>query len=142
MMPGSTTVHYTDWKEMMPNKNDTDRFDQKSATTNFAGALSWKDCGIFASAFDQDDRWGSRRFEPTNLSFCKSVFAIDGMLFSLGTDISAKGTYPDEWVTATNLFQSIISKDCKQLIVDGKEIEKGKELVIDSQAPAWMVVSL
>lgn len=139
MMPGSTTVHYTDWKEMMPNKNDTDRFDQKSATTNFAGALSWKDCGIFASAFDQDDRWGSRRFEPTNLSFCKSVFAIDGILFSLGTDISAKGTYPDEWITATNLFQSIISKDCKQLIVDGKEIEKGKELVIDSQAPAWIV---
>lgn len=25
MMPGSTTVHYTDWKEMTPNKNDADR---------------------------------------------------------------------------------------------------------------------
>lgn len=139
MMPGSTTVHYTDWKEMMPNKNDADRFDQKSTTTNFAGALSWKDCGIFASAFDQDDRWGSRRFEPTNLSFCKSVFAIDGMLFSLGTDISAKGAYPDEWITATNLFQSIISKDCSLLTVDGKEVKQGKELTIDSQTPVWMV---
>lgn len=139
MMPGSTTVHYTDWKEMMPNKNDADRFDQKSATTNFAGALSWKDCGIFAAAFDQDDRWGSRRFEPTNLSFCKSVFAIDGMLFSLGTDISSKGAYPDAWITATNLFQSIISKDCNRLVVDGKDVKKGEKVTIDSQASAWMV---
>lgn len=139
MMPGSTTVHYTDWKEMMPNKNDADRFDQKSATTNFAGALSWKDCGIFAAAFDQDDRWGSRRFEPTNLSFCKSVFAIGGMLFSLGTDISSKGTYPDAWITATNLFQSIISKDCNRLVVDGKEVKKGEKATIDSQASTWLV---
>lgn len=139
MMPGSTTVHYTDWKEMMPNKNDADRFDQKSATTNFAGALSWKNCGIFAAAFDQDDRWGSRRFEPTNLSFCKSVFAIDGMLFSMGTDISSKGAYPDAWITATNLFQSIISKDCNRLVVDGKDVKKGEKVTIDSQASAWMV---
>ena len=38
MMPGSTTVHYTDWAEMMPYKNDKDRFDQKAKTSNFAGA--------------------------------------------------------------------------------------------------------
>lgn len=139
MMPGSTTVHYTDWKEMMPNKNDADRFDQKSATTNFAGALAWKDCGLFAAAFDQDDRWGSRRFEPTNLTFCKSVFAIDGMMFDMGTGISAKGSYPDEWFTATNLFQSIISKDSKSLVVNGEEMKKGKETVIDTQNPAWLV---
>lgn len=139
MMPGSTTVHYTDWKEMMPNKNDTDRFDQKSSTTNFAGALAWKDCGLFAAAFDQDDRWGSRRFEPTNLTFCKSVFAIDGMLFGIGTGISAKGSYPDEWFTATNLFQTIISKDNKSLVVNGKEMKKGQEIIIDTQKPAWLV---
>ena len=139
MMPGSTTVHYTDWNALLPNKNDEDRFDQKSTTTNFVGALAWEDCGVFAAAFDQDDRWGSRRFEPTNLTFCKSVFAIDGMLFSLGTGISAKGTYPDEWITATNLFQSIISKDCKKLVVDGKEVDEGKELVIGNQNSAWMV---
>lgn len=139
MMPGSTTVHYTDWKAMMPNKNDADRFDQKSVTTNFAGALSWKDCGLFAAAFDQGDNWGSRRFEPTNLSFCKSVFAIDGMLFSLGTGISAKGTYSDEWLTATNLFQSMMSKDCKGLVVNGKNVKKGDKLTITSQQAAWMV---
>lgn len=139
MMPGSTTVHYSDWKEMMPNKNDADRFDQKSATTNFAGALAWKDCGVFAAAFDQDDRWGSRRFEPTNLTFCKSVFAIDGMLFAVGTGISAKGSYPDEWFTATNLFQSILSKSSERTVVNGQEVKKGKETVVDSKNSAWMV---
>lgn len=139
MMPGSTTVHYTDWKEMMPNQNDADRFDQWSLTTNFAGALAWKDCGVFAAAFDQGDHWGGRRYEPTKLTFCKSVFAIDGMLFSLGTGISAKGSYSDEWATATNLFQSIISKDCKELVVDGKEMKQGPALVIDSKQSAWIV---
>lgn len=139
MMPGSTTVHYTDWKAMTPNGNDADRFDQKSVTTDFAGALAWKDGGLFAAAFDQGDHWGSRRFDPTNLRFCKSVFAIGGMLFSVGTGISAKGTYPDEWITATNLFQTIISKDCNTLVVDGKNVEKGTELVIDSPKSAWMV---
>lgn len=139
MMPGATTVYFTDWEELMPNKNDADRFDQKSETTDFAGALAWKDCGLFAAAFDQGDKWGSRRFQPTGLSFCKSVFAIDGMLFSMGTGISAKGTLADERMTITNLFQSMISKDCKDLVVDGKEIRKGEELVIDSQQSAWMV---
>ena len=139
MMPGSTTVHYTDWKEMTPNKNDADRFDQKSTTTNFAGALAWKDCGLFAAAFDQDDRWGSRRFEPTNLSFCKSVFAVDGMLYSLGTDIEAKGDYSDEWITATNLFQSIVSKESGDMTVNGQIMKAGKEQIIEPQVAAWMV---
>lgn len=139
MMPGSTTVHYTDWQEMMPGQNDADRFDQKSSTTNFAGALAWQDCGLFAAAFDQDDRWGKPRYEPTNLRFCKSVFAIDGMLFSMGTGISAQGDYPDGWITATNLFQSIVSKECKTLIVDGKEVKKGTERIIEPESAAWMV---
>ena len=115
---------------MTPNKNDADRFDQKSTTTNFAGALAWKDCGLFAAAFDQDDRWGSRRFEPTNLSFCKSVFAVDGMLYSLGTDIEAKGDYSDEWITATNLFQSIVSKESGDMTVNGQIMKAGKEQIM------------
>lgn len=139
MMPGSTTVHYTDWKQMTPNGNDADRFDQKSQTTNFAGALAWEDCGIFAAAFDQGDNWGSRRFEPTNLKFCKSVFAIDGLLYSLGTGISAKGAYSDEWITATNLFQNIISSDCGTLIVDGKEVSGGSNVVIEPSKSTWIV---
>ena len=107
MMPGSTTVHYTDWAALTPNGNDKDRFDQKSASTDFAGALSAGDCGIFAAEFDQDDNWGSRRFIPTRLEFRKSVFAIDGMLWAMGSDISAIGEYPQEWLTATNLFQQV-----------------------------------
>lgn len=139
MMPGSTTVHYTDWQKLMPGQNDEDRFDQKSSTTNFAGALAWKDCGLFSAAFDQDDKWGKLRYEPTNLKFCKSVLAIDGMLFSIGTNIEAKGNYPDDYITATNLFQSVMSKDCKTLIVNGQKIDKGEENIIESGKNVWIV---
>lgn len=139
MMPGSTTVHYSDWQELMPGQNDADRFDQKSSTTNFAGALAWKDCGLFGAAFDQDDKWGKSRYEPTNLKFCKSVFAIDGMLFSMGTNIEAKGTYPDDYITATNLFQSVMSKDCKTLIVDGQKIDIGEEKIVGTEKAVWIV---
>ena len=89
MMPGSTTVHYTDWKEMTPNKMmltvSTKNQQRLILQEHWLGKT-----GLFAAAFDQDDRWGSRRFEPTNLSFCKSVFAVDGMLYSLGTDIEGE----------------------------------------------------
>ena len=130
MMPGSTTVHYTDWKEMMPGKSDKDRFDQWAKTSNFAGAVSMKQYGLFAAAFDQGDHWGSQRFTPTNLTFCKSVLAIDGMLFSIGNGISAKGEYADNMITATNLFQSIVSGNYNKLVVDGKSISKGNKLTI------------
>lgn len=96
----------------------------------------WPFCGLL---FDQDDRWGSRRFEPTNLSFCKSVFAVDGMLYSLGTDIEAKGDYSDEWITATNLFQSIVSKESGDMTVNGQIMKAGKEQIIEPQVAAWMV---
>ncbi len=139
MMPGSTTVHYTDWQKLMPGQNDEDRFDQKSSTTNFAGALAWNDCGLFGAAFDQDDKWGNFRYEPTNLKFCKSVFAIDGMLFSMGTNIEAKGNYPEDYITATNLFQSVMSKRCKTLIVNGQKIDKGEEKIIESGKNVWIV---
>ena len=36
---------------MMPYKNDKDRFDQKARTSNFAGAVSMKDYGLFATRF-------------------------------------------------------------------------------------------
>lgn len=125
VMPGTTTVHYTDWKSMLPNGNNADRFDQWSHTTNFAGALAWGDCGLFAAAFDQDDKWGSQRFVPTHLSFCKSVFAIDGMLFSMGSGVSAQGEYPDKWITATNLFQSVTDGKAST-IVNGKPLAEGR----------------
>ncbi|MBM6865180.1 chondroitinase [Bacteroides caecigallinarum] len=140
MMPGSTTVHYTDWAEMMPYKNDKDRFDQKAKTTNFAGAVSNKAYGLYAAAFDQGDNWGSQRFVPTNLTFCKSVLAIDGMLFSIGNGISAKGTYADNMITATNLFQTIISKNYNKLVVNGKTLGNGNKMTIPS-AEALTVIN-
>lgn len=139
MMPGSTTVHYTDWKTMMPAGNDSARFDQYAKTTNFSGGLAGKEGGIFAAVFDQGDSWGNKRFEETNLAFRKSVFAIDGMLLSLGTGISAKGNYPDEWITATNLFQNIVSDENSPLLVNGKEIRSGDKLTVPSRESVWMI---
>lgn len=137
---GATTVHYTSWKEMMPNKNVTDRFDQYSKTTNFAGALAWKDCGMFGAEFDQDDSWGSLRFTPTNLTFKKSVYAFDGMLISLGSNISASGAYGDDMITATNLFQGIDSEVSGELVVNGETMAAGAETKTnDSSADLWMV---
>ena len=139
MMPGSTTVHYTDWAEMMPYKNDKDRFDQKAKTSNFAGAVSMKEYGLFATAFDQDDRWGSQRFTPTNLTFCKSVLAVDGMLFSVGNGISAKGDYADDMITATNLFQSVVSKQYNKLTVNGQNMTKGNRQTYASSEPVTLI---
>lgn len=139
MMPGSTTVHYTDWAEMMPYKNDKDRFDQKAKTTNFAGAVSMKEYGLYAAAFDQGDSWGSQRFVPTNLTFCKSVLAIDGMLFSIGNGISAKGDYSDGMTTATNLFQTIVTKRYNKLTVNDKQVGNGGNMAIPSEEPAIMI---
>lgn len=137
---GATTVHYTSWKEMMPNKNVTDRFDQYSKTTNFAGALAWKDCGMFGAEFDQDDSWGSQRFTPTNLTFKKSVYAFDGMLISLGSNIAASGSYGEDMITATNLFQGIDSEVSGDLIVNGETMPAGAEAKTnDSSADLWMV---
>lgn len=139
MMPGSTTVHYTDWAEMMPYKNDKDRFDQKAKTTNFAGAVSMKKYGLYAAAFDQGDNWGSQRFVPTNLTFCKSVLAIDGMLFSIGNGISAKGDYSDDMTTATNLFQTIVTKKYSKLSVNGKQVGNGGNMTTPSAEAVTMI---
>lgn len=52
------------------------------------------------------------------------------MLFSVGNGISAKGEYADDMITATNLFQSIVSGNYNKLVVDGKSISKGNKLTI------------
>lgn len=122
--PGGTTVHYTSWKEMMPKQSTTQRFDQFTATKDFAGALAWKDCGIFACDFDQVDTWGGQCFTPTNLVFKKSVYAFDGMLISLGSNISSSGSYGDDRITATNLFQEV-GADMGNLNVNGTMMASG-----------------
>lgn len=137
--PGSTTVHYTDWNEMLPNKDNTSRFDQWAKTTNFSGALSWGDCGIFAASFDQGDYWGGKRFEPTNLSFCKSVFAFDGILVSIGSGIGSYGNYADDRITATNLFQAIDYKENKVPIVNGEKLKKGESRILRADKNNWFI---
>lgn len=106
VVPGGTTVHYTNWTEMTPNKNLTQRFDQYAKTKNFAGALPFEGNGIFASDFDQMDTWSGQCFSPTGLAFKKSVFAFEGKLISLGSNVTSTATPANTGVTATNLFQS------------------------------------
>lgn len=138
MMPGSTTVHYNNWKIMMPGGNNKDRFDQFARTTTFAGALAGENCGLFAAEFDQIDTWGGQKYVSTNLQFKKSVLAVDGMLFSVGNGISAEGPYP-RWTTATNLFQSVMNKSCKELIVDGRAVNKGEQLKVNADHNTWIL---
>lgn len=106
VVPGGTTVHYTNWEEMMPAKNLTQRFDQYTKTKDFCGALPFEGSGVFVSDFDQGETWSIQCFQPTNLSFKKSVFAFDGILISLGSNITSTVAAANTGVTATNLFQS------------------------------------
>ena len=108
---------------MLPNKNITERFDQYAKTISVAGARAGGGCGMCGSEFDQIDKWGSQRFTPTNLTFKKSVYAFDGILISLGSDISTSGTYSDDMITATNLFQSV--SPSRALYVNGTEMKSG-----------------
>lgn len=139
VIPGTTTVHYTSWQDMMPNRNLTDRFDQFSKTKDFSGALSWGDCGMFATDFDQIDVWGSQRFTPTNLVFRKSMFAFDGMIISLGSNIGSSGTYSNAMITATNLFQGLTSSATGPLLLNGAEITLPYSATIGTSQDNWMI---
>lgn len=139
VVPGTTTVHYTSWPEMMPSGNTSQRFDQFARTTNFAGALAWGKTGLFAADLDQIDKWGKQTFEPTHLVFRKSVFAINGMLFCMGSNISASGNYKDNMITATNLFQSIRYSGSGKLLLNGKEITEGYDQTLRSDQLQWIL---
>ena len=124
VIPGATTVHYTSWADMMPKQNTSQRMDQYSNGTNFAGALAGDQVGVFAANLSQTDRWGSSAvlFTPTNLTAHKSVFIFDTILVALGSNINSSGTYSDDRITATNLFQSLISSTSGALVVNGTEV--------------------
>lgn len=140
VVPGATTVHYTNWLDLMPNRNTTARFDQFTKTKDYAGALAWDDFGIFTSDFDQEDTWGSLRFTPTNLEFKKTVFVFDGMLISLGSDIKSSGSYNDNMITATNLFQSANQDSNKSVIVNGQSMTSGSSpITLGSDANHWLI---
>ncbi|MGN0037341.1 MAG: chondroitinase family polysaccharide lyase [Bacteroidaceae bacterium] len=139
VVPGTTTVHFTNWKEMMPAGNTTQRFDQYAATKTFTGALADGDCGIFATDFDQTDTWGNTLcFTPTNLRFRKTMFACDNYVWCMTDSISAVGEYSDDRHTATNLFQNIISAESGPLIVDGVEQTAAKE-VLNNDVSHWII---
>lgn len=140
VVPGATTVHYTSWQEMMPNGTLTDRFDQYTKTKNFSGALSWGDCGMFATDFDQIDTWGSQKFTATNLIFRKSMFAFDNMIISLGSGIGSSGTYSTSMITATNLFQNLISSASGALVLNGTQFSLPYTSTISNTAQDnWLI---
>lgn len=139
VIPGATTVFYTSWQEMMPNKTTTDRFDQYTKTKNFSGALSFGDCGIFAVDFDQIDTWGSLKFSPTNLVFKKSMYAFDNLIISLGSGISSSGTYDASMITATNLFQNIMSSSSGNFVLNNTVVTKPTSTTIASTQDNWLI---
>jgi chondroitin-sulfate-ABC endolyase/exolyase len=139
VIPGATTVFYTSWQEMMPNKTTTDRFDQYTKTKNFSGALSFGDCGMFATDFDQIDTWSSQKFTPTNLTFKKSMYAFDNLIISLGSGISSSGTYDASMITATNLFQNIISSSSGSFLLNGTAVTKPNTTTITTTADNWLI---
>ena len=122
VMPGTTTVHYTNWADLKPlNSDNYSRMDVYTKSKNFSGALSWGDMGLFGCDFDQRDTWySSIKFAPTNLVFKKTVLAVDGLLIAIGTNISSSSTA--ELYTNTNLFQSIISTNSQALQVNGNSV--------------------
>ena len=61
------------------------------------------------------------------------------MLFSIGNGISAKGDYADNMITATNLFQSVVSKQYNKLTVNGQSMTKGKRQTIASSEPVTLI---
>lgn len=136
VVPGGTTVHYTNWTEMMPAKNAAQRFDQFAKTKTFSGSLSFDAGGVFASDFDQIDTWSTQCFAPTGLSFKKSVFAFDGKLISLGSNVTSTATPANTSITATNLFQSF--KPTVGPNVQGTVIPP-TESVIDYSDATWMI---
>lgn len=139
VVPGATTVHYTSWPDMMPNKNTSQRFDQYTKTKNFSGALSWGDCGVFATDFDQIDTWGGQNFTPTNLVFRKSMYAFDNMIISLGSGIGSSGSYDNSMITATNLFQSLTSKSTGPLLLNGNTITLPHTSTISTVQDNWLI---
>lgn len=139
VIPGATTVHYVSWQEMMPYKSVTGRFDQKTKTKNFAGALSFGDCGMFACDFDQLDTWSSSAYTATNLVYKKSMFAFDNMIFSLGSSIGSSGTYSTSMITATNLFQCLNPATIGSTVVNGNTVSQPYNATLSTASDNWII---
>lgn len=147
VVPGTTTVHYSDWKSMLPNGDLTTRFDQFSESTDYSGALAWHHgkAGMFSCDFVQSDAQNNAVVcyfdaDATHLKFRKTIFAVDDMLFNLGTGITTQGNYNDAWITATNLFQEV-GNDLTDFNVNGSMMNRNADpMEIDcSKGNVWMV---
>lgn len=139
VVPGATTVHYNSWQDMMPYKSTTGRFDQKTKTKNFAGALAFDECGVFSADFDQLDTWSSTAYNATNLAYKKTMFAIDKMIFSIGSSISSSGSYNSSMVTATNLFQVLNPELKGNVLVNGSAISNPFNQTFLSNSDNWIL---
>lgn len=140
VIPGTTTVHYTSWAEMMPKQSQTQRFDQYSGGTNYSGAVADGVYGVFSTNLSQIDKWGSNScYTPTNLKAHKSVFVFDSVLVAIGSDISSQGSYSDDMITATNLFQNIVSPSVGKLVVNGVEISDTYQELLPRSTYNWLL---
>lgn len=139
VVPGTTTVQYTSWQEMMPYKSVTGRFDQRTKTKNFVGALSFGDCGMFACDFDQIDTWSSSAFTATNLVYKKSMFAFDNMIISMGSSIGSSGTYSSTMATTTNLFQTLNPANIGNTVVNGNVVSMPYNATLSTASDNWII---
>ncbi len=139
VIPGTTTVQYDSWQEMMPYKSVTGRFDQRTKTKNFTGALSFVDCGMFATDFDQIDTWSASAYTATNLVFKKSMFAFENMIISIGSNITSTGTYSAGMPTTTNLFQNLISSASGIFIYNGTTLTTPYTSTTTTTADNWLI---
>lgn len=139
VIPGTTTVQYDSWQEMMPYKSVSGRFDQRTKTKNYTGALSFIDCGMFSTDFDQIDTWSASAFTATNLVFKKTMFAFDNMIISMGSNISSSGTYSAGMPTTTNLFQNLISSSSGNFIYNGATLSFPYSSTVSTTADNWLI---
>ncbi|MEI8273555.1 MAG: polysaccharide lyase family 8 super-sandwich domain-containing protein, partial [Paludibacter sp.] len=133
------TVQYDSWQEMMPYKSVTGRFDQRTKTKNFSGALSFVDCGMFSTDFDQIDTWSASAYTATNLVFKKSMFAFENMIISIGSNITSSGTYSASMPTTTNLFQNLISSSSGSFIYNGTTLTTPYTSTTTTTADNWLI---
>lgn len=140
-MPGTTVVRFNNWKEMMPNKNTTQRFDQYTQTKNFSGAAGLGSYGVWAADFDAASKWGTAScFVPTNLIFHKSVFVCDTILVALGSGIDSYGDYSEDRNTVTNLFQTVVGQ-FGNIYVDGTALTLGSRQTLETGQAHWLLSS-
>ncbi|WP_448551129.1 chondroitinase family polysaccharide lyase [Thalassotalea montiporae] len=126
-IPGTTTKHLA-WADLVAAKDRQDEWNDKA----FAGALRFGQqnnallyvdhdiegqCGIYGLDFQQRADWS-----PTHdgsFTFKKSMFACEGMIIALGSDINSDDS---QNIIATNLFQQSLLESPQNLVENGADI--------------------